>query len=312
MRIVQVSPDAPRRDRVEAFLRTYVAEIDKDRLLGLSAEIAFFAVLSLFPALLVATSLLGVLDVLVGADLARRAEESVTGALDLVLTDEAAATIESIEALFREGSGGLLTFATLGALVTVSGAFAVVIDALNLAYDTDERRTWLRRRVLGLGLGLATVVVVVLALAVIVVGPFLGRGSDLAGLVGLGTPVAAVAWDVLRLPVLFLVVTAWVMALFHFAPNRPTTWRGALPGALLTSTSWLVATAGFHAYLRLVGDRNPVLGAFGGGVIVMTWAFLLSFALLAGGELNATLQDRRHLDDGRQGGRHAREGAHTD
>ena len=55
---------------------------------------------------------------------------------------------------------------------------------------------------------------------------------------------------------------------------------------------WLLATAGFHLYLRVVGDRNPVLGAFGGGVIVMTWIYLLSLFMLVGGELNAMLADR--------------------
>lgn len=255
----KVAADAPRRDRIEAFVRTYLVEIDKDRVLGLSSEIAFFAVLSLFPALLIATSLLGVLDLIVGADLARRAQDSVTGALDTVLTDQASATVTSIEQLFVDSFGGVLTFATVGALVTISGAFAVVIEALNLAYDTEERRSWWRRRLLGLGMGVSSVVVVVVALAVLVVGPFLGRGADLAALAGLGDAFA-VAWDLLRLPVLFLVVTA-----------------------------------GFHLYLRVAGERNPVLGAFGGGVIVMTWAWLLSLALLAGGELNATLHDRRHL-----------------
>lgn len=297
MQARKVAPEAPLRERAEAFARTYLAEIDKDRVLGLSAEIAFFAVLSLFPALLIATSLLGVLDVIVGADLARRAQDSVTAALDAVLTDQASATVSSIEQLFVDSFGGVLTFATVGALVTISGAFAVVIEALNLAYDTEERRSWWRRRVLGLGLGVTSVVVVVLALAVLVVGPFLGRGADLAGWAGLGDAFA-VTWDLLRLPVLFLVITGWVMALFHIAPNRRTPWRSAVPGALLTSTLWLVATAGFHLYLRVAGDRNPVLGAFGGGVIVMTWTWLLSIALLAGGELNATLHDRRHLTEG--------------
>ena len=80
--------------------------------------------------------------------------------------------------LFDTTRGQLLTFAALGALVTISGAFAVVIEALNLAYDAIERRSWLRRRALGLLMGIGTVIVAVLAGAVLV----LGRCSAKAGI----------------------------------------------------------------------------------------------------------------------------------
>ncbi len=61
---------------------------------------------------------------------------------------------------------------------------------------------------------------------------------------------------------------------------------------MATTALWLVASAGFRVYLEIAADGNPVLGAFGGGAIVMTWAYLLSLALLLGGELNAVLMQR--------------------
>jgi membrane protein len=279
--------------RVRKFVRTFVAESGEDRLLGLAAETAFFVVLSIFPGLLIAAGLLSVLDVLVGADVAAGAKRAVLSTLDTVLTEEASGVLASVENLFEESRGRLLTFATVGALVTLSGAFGVLIDALNLAYDTVERRSWLRRRFLGLLMGVATMVVVVLALAVLVVGPFLGGGRELAELVGLGSAFSF-TWNLLRVPVLFLGLVLWAAALFHYAPNRPTDWRDALPGALMTAILWIVASAGFHLYLSLVAGANPVLGAFGGGAIVMMWVYLLSLALLLGGELNATLRFGGH------------------
>lgn len=275
-------------------VRALLAEIRNDRLPGLAAEIAFFVVLSLFPGLLIVAGMLSFLDVLAGADIAARIEDRVMSALDSFLTDQASATVASVEAVFERRLGGLLTFATIGALVSLSGAWAVVVEALNLAYDVEERRGWLRRRLLGLGLGVATLLVLVLALAVVVVGPLLGRGEELADLVGLGSAFAW-TWNVLRLPALFVIVSAWLVCLFRLAPNRPDPWRSGIPGALATSVLWLVATGGFYLYLRVAGDRNPVLGAFGGGVIVMTWVYLLSIALLVGGELNAILHDRSRL-----------------
>lgn len=287
-------PTDSRPRRTWAFVRTLVREVDEDRLLGLAAETAFFAVLSIFPGLLVGVSLLGLLDVALGAQVADEAQDRVVGTLSLILTDAASEAVTAVEALFEESRGGLLTFATVGALVTLSGGFAVAINALNLAYDSGENRSWLQRRLLGLLFGVGTLVLLALSFAAFVVGPLFGRGEDLADLVGLGS-VFAFAWDVLRGPALGGVVLLWVTGLLRYAPCRRPSWRQALPGAVLTVVLWLVATAGFRVYVDISAERNPVLGAFGGGAIVMVWMFLLSFALLLGGELNGVLADRRHL-----------------
>ena len=273
-------------------LRDLAREVRDDRVLGLAAEIAFFTMLSLFPGLLVAAALIGYLDVVVGADVAARSEDQVTDALLLVLGDQGSSLVDSVRAVFEGRFGGLLTIATLGALVTLSGAWAVVIEALNHAYDIDEHRSWARRRLLGLVLGLTTVVVVVVALSVVVVGPLLGRGDDVADVVGLGAAFAAF-WDVARYPVLFVVVALWLALVYHVAPNRRTAWRSSPPGALTTTVLWLLATVGFSVYLRVVGEGNPLLGALGGGVVMLTWVYLLSIALLLGGEVNGLLRARR-------------------
>lgn len=297
-----VSPHASRTRRARAFARSYAHEVVADRLPGLAAEVAFFAVLSIFPALLLAGGLLGALGRVAGSDVPDRSKSAVTRLLDAVLTDQASGTVHSVQSLLEHHHGGLLTTATIGAIITLSGAFAVVVEALNLAYDTDELRSWWHRRVLGLGIGLSTVVVVAVVLAAMVLGPLLGGGRELASTVGLGRTFTT-GWHYLRLPVLLLLVTAWLAALFRYAPNRRTRWRSCLPGAVSTAVLWLAATAGFHYYLRLLGDRNPTLSAFGGGAIVMVWVYLLSLVLLAGGELNATLHDRRHLAEDGQAAR---------
>jgi len=294
-------PERTPLERARTFVRHYVTEVVDDRVPGLAAETAFFVVLGIFPGLLIAASLLGVLDVLVGEDLAEQAQARIVEAVDLVLTDEASGALRSVEGLF-ESRGGVLTVATLGALVTVSGAFAVLINALNLAYDSAERRSWIRRRLLGMLMGLVTVVVVVLALAVLIIGPLLGRGEALADTIGAG-PAFTFAWNVLRIPLLVAGVVAWTATLFHYAPSRRTRWRHAVPGAVMTAVLWVLASAGFHLYLRFAAGTNPVLGAFGGGVIVMLWVYLLSLALLLGGELNATLHAVRRGADGDAGDR---------
>jgi membrane protein len=287
--------------RAWAVLRSFVANSKEDRVPGLAAETAFFVVLAIFPALLIAAGLLGVLDLVVGPDLATGAKNHVVNALNSVLTEEAAPAVTSVENLFENRRGQLLTVATLGALVTLSGAFAVAVNALNLAYGATESRSWIHRRLLGLAVGATTVVAGTVALALLVVGPLLGQGRDLAALVGLGAAFTF-AWDVLRLPAVAVGLVLWTATLLHIAPNRAQRWRDSLPGALLTTVLWLAASVGFHLYLVLAADANPVLGAFGGGVIVLIWVYLLSAALLLGGELNALRCARRRSGGDLPGG----------
>lgn len=289
------SAAADAASRLYGFGKAYVAEVNRDRLIGLAAETAFFAVLSVFPGLLVVVGMLGLLDVLIGAELAAEAQDRVISGLNLVLTDQASDALAAVEELFEQRRGGLITFASLSALFTLSGAFAIVVNALNLVHDTGESRSFVRRRLLGFVLALGSLLLVVVALAVFVVGPLFGRGEELADLIGLGGAFAFV-WDVVRLPVLALVLLLWLTALLRYAPACRIPWREALPGALLTVLLWLLATAGFRLYLAVVAGENPVLGAFGGGAIVMVWVFLLSFGLLLGGELNATLAEYEAAD----------------
>ena len=275
---------AVRRARVRG--RAFVDEVLDDRLTGLAAETAFFAVLSLFPALLIGSSLLGMLEHVVGREAAEQARTQVLDLLGLVLTEQASGLLDSVRSLFEQSRGGLLTFATVGALVSLSGGFAVAIGALNEAHDTEETRSWLRRRLLGLAMAVGTLVVAVLALVVLVLGPLFGRGEELADVVGLG-PAFTFVWDALRLPAMGAVMLLWATTLLRTAPSTWLRWRDALPGAVLVAVLWTVATAGLRVYLAIAAESNPVLSAFGGGAIVMTWAYLLSLALLLGGELNA-------------------------
>ncbi len=279
---------ALRSTRAWACLRSFVAASKEHRLLGLAAETAFFSVLGIFPALLIAAGLLGMLDVIVGAALAAAVKEQLVSALNTVLTPEASPAVAAVAGLFENRRGSLLTAATATALVTLSGAFAVVIDTLNHAYGIPDGRTWWRRRLLGLAMGAGTMVFVVLALAVVVIGPLLGRGQELADVLGL-REAFSFAWNVLRLPLLVAGLISWAAALFHLAPSRRYRWREAVPGAVLTTALRILASVGLHLYLVVAAEANPVLGAFGGGLIVMIWVYLLCLALLLGGELNALL-----------------------
>lgn len=281
------------RRRDGSLLADLYREVAKDRLTGLAAEVAFFAVLSIFPGLLMVAAALGHLELLVGAELAQRSYRQILDFLDLILTNQAAGALAEVEGLFQERRPGIITIAGVGALWALSRGSAAVIRALNLAYDVEERRSWVRLRLLALGLSIAGVVATAVILAIIVVGPLFGRGERVADLVGAGE-VFATLWSWARWPVAFALLVAAAATLFHLAPHRARSrWRDDLPGAVLAAILWLVVSLGFSLYLRLAPGANAVLGALGGGLILLVWLYLLSLSLLVGGEVNALLAARR-------------------
>ena len=284
----------PAGDPVRWFARLVVEIVhkaDRDRLLGLAAETAFFAVLTLFPALLVATSVLGQLQLLIGRSNALRVEEGVLDFLDTVLTDTASPAVETVRELF-DGNGGTLTVASLLALFSLATAFATLVNTVNITYDVPETRGWWRRRLLGLLLGAGTVLTGALAVTLLVIGPLFGRGEEVVANVGLDSAYAVV-WSWARGPVAFLSLVVWATTMQHFAPAKRSRWRYDLPGGLLTTVLWLAASYGLNVYVNTFVTTSPVFGALGGGLILMSWFYLLCAALLIGAELNAILLARR-------------------
>lgn len=270
---------------------------DRDRVLGLAGENAFMAVLTTFPVLLVVAAVLGQLSLVIGAENARRVEDSVLAFLQDLLTDSAGPAIQTARDLF-ETSGNTLTLALVLALGSLATAFASIINTVTLTYDVHDTRGWWHRRWLGLLVGIGSVLMAVVVVTLVVVGPLFAAG-DIVSSFGLAREYEFL-WTNLRWPVAVIALIVWATTMFHVCPDRAGPWRTGLPGGLLTAVLWLVASIGFNFYLDIAIDSSPVFGALGGGLIVMTWLYLLCFGLLAGAELNAVLLARRALTHGPQ------------
>ena len=275
-----------------SFLRELWEECEQDRVSGLSAEIAFYGILSLFPTLLAVTGLLGVLQGVTGGDVADRAEDEVIGFLERVLTDDANATIDAVRQVFAETRPGILTFGVLAAIWAMSRGFAALIRALDIAYDVRESRSWVRIRVTGLALGLGSLITGVILLGMVVLGPLLVTGNDVADSLGAGS-FFATAWDWFRIPLVGVALLAWATTLFHFGPaSHRTPWRWELPGAVTTAVLAGLSSLGLRVYLSTAAGGNQVFGVLGGALVVLLWLYLMGASLLVGAEVNSMLADR--------------------
>jgi membrane protein len=275
-----------------AELKTLGREVLRLRLLGLAGEVAFWAVFSLFPGLLIAAGLLGTLDALLGSHLAASVEAQVLGALRDVLTSKASPLLESVGALFHVPSNQVLTTGALVSLWSISSGMATAMEALDLVYGVADTRSWLRQRLVAIGLGVGTVLVFSAVLALLVVGPAFGGGDTRSAKVGLGEAYA-MAWDWLRGPAALLALTVWTATVFHLGPSFRGRWREDMPGAILTALLSVLGSLTFRVYLGFSAEGNPVVGLLGGGLVLMLWFYLLAFVLLLGAQVNSLARARK-------------------
>lgn len=274
-----------------SFICEVASEWDKHRVGGLAAEIAFFAVLGMFPAFIALAAGLGEINDLLGEDVSLEAEHWVLERLDDVLGVNNNLT-DTVNDLFSGANPSVLTAGALLSVYASSRGFTAVVRALDIAYDHEHRRGFLATRLVGLGLALMTIVVAVLVLTVIVVGPLFGEGDDLADRFGFGKYFAT-GWDWFRWPLVALILVAWAASLFHIGPNHRSPWRWELPGAVLSSAWWLVVSVGFSRYLELAADgANAVFGLLGGALSLLFWLYLMAMGLLLGAEVNGVLGRR--------------------
>jgi len=256
-----------------------------DRVSGLAAEIGFFALLSLFPLLLVSSATLGWLGGLVGSDLAADVEGQVTEWAAQLFGAEGGVT-ESVQGLFDGSSTSALTVGIVATLYTASRGFAAVVRALDVAYGHENTRGWVGTQIIGILLAIGTIIVGSLTLAGLVIGPLLGREDFIGD--GFAGSVLRFLWIWLRYPVAVMILVGWAATIFHVAPNRRASWRAELPGAGFTALFALLATVLFSVYLRTLStSTNAVFGVIGTAITLQLWLFLLAIGLVLGAEVNA-------------------------
>lgn len=276
------------------FVRALVDQIAHDRVGGLSAEIAFFALLSFVPTLIAFIALLGSVDAIIGQRASQDAEDWIVEQIARVFGGDN--TLEAtINDLFSGGSSGALTVGAVLAVVAATRGFVAVVRALDIAYDHQQRRGWLSTRLVGIGVTLMSLLAAVVVIVVLVLGPLLGSGERLSETIGLGEQYVSV-WNYLRWPLVFVVLMGWAMTVYHVAPSGRFPWRVEFPGALLATLWWSVVSLGFSTYLHFASSgANAVFGFLGGILSLLFWFYLMAMGLLVGAEVNSLNARRRDV-----------------
>jgi membrane protein len=275
------------------------------RVMGLAAEMTYYALLSLFPMVGALGASLGFAERLFGAEQALAMEAAIIAALDLIFSADVTADLVAplVHGLLREERAGFAIGGLLVSLFFASRVFRSAIDTLDSAYRVEERRGTLQLWGLGLAFSLSAVVVAVTVLSMVVVGPLLGGARAIALWLRLGEAFEW-SWRIARWPVVFAIATGFLTLLYRFGPNVRNTWRESLPGAVFGMLILVLVAIGFRVYIATTGLQSPVISdaddavllaleAFGALMAALLWLWLSGMVLLSGGVLNAELSRLR-------------------
>jgi membrane protein len=262
------------------------AEAKADNVPMLAGGVAFFAFLALFPALIALISIWGLV---VGPDEAAQQAESLTEGLPPEAGEIITTQMETVAAQ-QSGLGLSLVISVLLALWAASGGTANLVKAVNLAYDEEEGRGFVKLRGLALVMTLGAIVFVVLAVGLVAVVPPL---LDALGLGVVGTVLAQVA----RWVLLVVLVTVALAVVYRFAPDRDDPrLKWASLGAVVATVLWLLGSIAFSLYVSNFGSYNETYGAIAGVAILMLFLYLTAYIVLLGAEINAETE-RQTLHD---------------
>jgi membrane protein len=260
-----------------SFPRRLLASIQRDDVMGVSAEIAYRFLFALFPFGLFVAALGAFAAQWLG--IGNPAQEIVDG-----LGDNLPPSIAE----------SLLSVGALGALWAATGGTNALVKGIHRAYDAPERRPFVLRYVVAIGLTLIAALGILGSFVTIVGGAV--ATEEVASGLGLGE-VAWSAIQILRWPVVALVLVGAVAILYRYGPSLVVPWRWILAGAVLFSVGWLVATAGLAWYVGNVADYGATYGSLSAVIVLMLWFYLSAMLLLIGAEVTAALARERSPEE---------------
>lgn len=250
----------------------------EDQIGDLAAQLAYYLLLSLFPFLLLAVTIIGYFPIS-GAEL-----------LETIQPYAPPSTYELIRSnlhiITSQKSGKVLSISLIATIYIASLVFHSIIRILNNAYQVKRDRPFLKQLLVGFFLMVGILIGLMVSLAVSVFGDLLA--NTLFPWFG-ATPGFIELWLLLRWLVGSLILFVIFYSLYIFAPHTHVGFRRAIPGALFATLGWQVSSYFFGVYVSQFGNYTMVYGNLGGLMILLGWFYLSALILILGGMINATL-----------------------
>ena len=272
-------------------LKRTVKEFQEDNLSDWAAALTYYAILAIFPALIVLVSILG----LVGESATQPLIDNLGAVAPGPAKDIFTNAIKNLQG--DQGAAGVLfIIGLLGALWSASSYVGAFMRASNSIYDMPEGRpVW---KTLPIRVVLTLILLFLLAITALAVVLTGGLAQKVGDIIGLGSTTVDV-WNIAKWPVLLVVVSFMFALLYWAAPNvKQPGFRFVSPGGILAVVGWLIASAAFAFYVGNFGSYNKTYGALGGVIVFLVWLWISNIVILLGAEFNAELERGRAIEGG--------------
>ncbi|MED3727970.1 YihY/virulence factor BrkB family protein [Priestia filamentosa] len=270
----------------QPFIKEMFLRFHRDEVLNLSAELAYFLLLSLFPFLIFMFTLIAFLP-FQGDDLLALVRQFAP--------EESLYLIEhNVQNVLSKQNTSLLSFGAIATVWSASNGINAIIRALNRAYNVKETRSFLIARAIAILLTIAMIFVIVIALLL----PVFGKAIGVYFFSSFGASEEFLdVWNMLRwivsIAILFIVFTF----LYLFAPSKRLRLSQVVPGAIFTTVGWSFSSLAFSYYVNNFSNYSAMYGSLGGVIVLMIWLYLSGIILVLGGEVNGIYQERIEVED---------------
>jgi membrane protein len=280
-----------KRSWVNIFKRT-VKQVGQDHLTSWAAALTYYAILSIFPGLLVLIAALKLTGQQTTQKVLTNVESIAPGPARGVLSG----AVKNLQQGQSSTAGVLAIVGLLGALWSASGYVGSFMQAANSIYDVPEGRPIWQKLPTRLAITIvAGLIVSAAALAVVLTG---GLARQLGKLVGLG-PTFVTVWDIAKWPVLVILISLLFAMLYWAGPNaKQGGFRWITPGSVLAVVVWIAASVGFAFYVANFGSYNKTYGSLAAVIVFLVWLWLSNLAILVGAEFDAEMQRGRAIEAG--------------
>jgi len=269
-------------EKVIQFSKQFWDRFNEAEVLGLSAQLAYFFLLSIFPLLLFIVTLIGYFPLDDGMII-----EMLS---DYLPADVVQMIEQNLTQIVNNRSGSLLSISILGTLWSASNGFNAITRSFNKAYQVETKRNFILGRLVAIGLMLTIVLAIFFALLLPVFGKVLVEFLSTY----LPMPEGFLkSWNTLRWvssSIMFFIV---FYLLYKLAPNKKFREHYVLWGTLFATFSWQITSYAFSYYVETLGNFSITYGSLGTVIVLMIWFYLSGIIITTGGVINAVFTERR-------------------
>lgn len=271
-------------------LKRTVARTMERRLLGLASEIAFNAMLSLFPAMIALFTAIGLF-----AESLQDTFKQLAMELSHIAPEEALVLIQDFASreIANSKNSSLFSLSFAIAIWAASGAVSTAMTALDQIHQIppDKMRSFWKAKLISLGLTIGTILLLVFASFLVFISDLL-----LAMLVNENISLVFLfdIWQLLRWPLALSIVALAFSFVYRYGPSVWNPGTPMMPGASLAAVFWAILSGLFRLYVANFGNYNKVYGAVGAVIVLMLWLWMSAFVLLVGDQLNVTVGEDMH------------------